>query len=108
MFVIRGVRLFFGPAGQWDRAVGRPLLEVQCLCGLLLGGDYEVEERELCRRDGGQFRKQNPRLRLVTVSGAKVGGLGQPVDPPGDDKGVVSDHAAHRESASAVGKQAMP
>lgn len=90
--VIRGVQMFLGlaPAGEW--APGRPLLQIQTLCGLRLGCDDAFEDGEFGDDDGVGLRENVPRLRVVAGTAMRGRLLDEVEDPAGMDQRVVGQH----------------
>ncbi|WGM31474.1 hypothetical protein KKHFBJBL_01721 [Brevundimonas sp. NIBR11] len=63
---VRGVRMWLGHADGADDAHG-PLLEVQSLCGLILGEEF-VQERYRRSDNFCEMRERFPRPHLVAVN----------------------------------------
>ena len=95
MFRVRGVRMWVRDPheGAADEAGGwRPMREVESLCGLALGGDDALEDREHVVSRPAHQRQKPGHLRLVTLDGCVANGTDQLTQLDRVDQGLKAKH----------------
>jgi hypothetical protein len=106
VFVVGGVKLFFGPAAKGQGAVWGPLRQIRHLCGLTLESGVEKDFGGPAERvKPKQTARRRDHVRLATVAG-------KPVDAPGHAARSVEEASlaasSSAKSASARASRLTP